>query len=213
MVIATTINAFHVLGALTAIWAVVLFLLGVMSHEFPAKAGVERAVIAVSALLVVSTITAAIVTSGEEKPKGEEAAAATQKSGKEGSGAPSQGGTAAPQTGAESGQASGGAKSQKPPAQAVAQTLTLSADPSGALKFDKTALSAKAGNVKLVLNNPAPVPHNISIEGGGVSKQGPTVQKGGASQVSVALKAGTYTYYCAVPGHRQAGMEGQLTVK
>jgi uncharacterized cupredoxin-like copper-binding protein len=39
------------------------------------------------------------------------------------------------------------------------------------------------------------------------------VQKGGASQVQATLKAGTYTYYCAVPGHRQAGMQGTLTVK
>ena len=64
------------------------------------------------------------------------------------------------------------------------------------------------------MKNPAPVPHNVSIEGpGGIDEQGPTVDKGGASEVEATLKAGSYTYYCSVPGHREAGMEGTLTVK
>jgi uncharacterized cupredoxin-like copper-binding protein len=31
--------------------------------------------------------------------------------------------------------------------------------------------------------------------------------------VSAQLKPGNYTFYCSVPGHRQAGMQGTLTVK
>ena len=168
----------------------------------------------ISAILVLGAIGTAIGTSGEEKPKGSEIRNEQNKGGKEGSSQPGQGATPAPSTGSESGQASGGENSKKPPSGGAAQTLTLSADPGGALKFDKAALTAKPGNVRLVLNNPAPVPHNISIEGpGGVAKEGPTVQKGGASQVSMSLKPGKYTYYCSVPGHRQAGMQGTLTVK
>jgi uncharacterized cupredoxin-like copper-binding protein len=93
------------------------------------------------------------------------------------------------------------------------EDLKLSADPSGQLKFDKTSLDAKAGKVTITMDNPAPVPHAIAVEGNGVDKDGETVQKGGTSTVSVDLKPGSYTFYCPVPGHRQAGMQGKLTVK
>jgi uncharacterized cupredoxin-like copper-binding protein len=91
--------------------------------------------------------------------------------------------------------------------------LKLSADPSGQLKFDKSALSAKSGNVSITMDNPSSVPHGVSVEGNGVDKDGQVVNKGGTSTVSVSLKPGKYTFYCPVPGHRQAGMEGTLTVK
>jgi plastocyanin len=213
--IATSINAFHIVGGLLALWAVVLAGLGVLNHDFPPK-GLEKVIIGISVLLVAGAITSAIAVSGEAKPKGSEQAGVKSRTGKEGSGAPAPGtGTPAPGTGANSGQATPGNKNAKPkPGQATAVTLRLSADPTGALKFDKSTLAAQAGNVRIVLSNPAPVPHNISLEGaGGLSKQGPTVSKGGASQVQATLKAGTYTFFCSVPGHRQAGMQGTLTVK
>jgi plastocyanin len=91
-------------------------------------------------------------------------------------------------------------------------TLKLTADKSK-LAFDTTSLSAKAGKVTLVLSNPASIPHAIAVQGKGVNTNGPTVQQGGTSKVSVALKPGTYVFYCPVDGHRQAGMQGKLVVK
>jgi len=41
----------------------------------------------------------------------------------------------------------------------------------------------------------------------------PTFSGGGTKVFSATLKRGRYTYFCSVPGHRQAGMEGKLTVK
>ncbi len=91
--------------------------------------------------------------------------------------------------------------------------LKISADPSGALKFDKSSLSAKPGKVTIVMDNPADVPHAVAIEGNGVDTDGQVVQKGGKSTATADLKAGTYEFYCPVPGHKQAGMKGTLTVK
>jgi plastocyanin len=95
---------------------------------------------------------------------------------------------------------------------ASGSTLSLAADPS-ALKFDKSALSASAGKVTIDMKNPSALQHNIAIDGNGVDAQGKIVGQGGTSTVSATLKPGTYTFYCAVDGHRQAGMEGKLTVK
>jgi plastocyanin len=92
-----------------------------------------------------------------------------------------------------------------------ASKLKLTADPGGALKFDKTDLSAKAGKVTIVMDNPSSVPHAVEVEGNGVEKVTKTVT-GGTADLTANLKAGKYEFYCPVDGHRQAGMEGTLTV-
>ena len=93
-----------------------------------------------------------------------------------------------------------------------AQTLKISADPGGALKFDKSSLTANAGKVTIVMDNPSDLPHAVEIEGNGVEFKGETVEKGGVSKASGDLKAGKYEFYCPVDSHKQAGMEGTLTV-
>jgi plastocyanin len=95
----------------------------------------------------------------------------------------------------------------------AASNLKIAADPSGALKFDKDKLSAKAGAVKITMDNPSSVPHAVAVEGNGVDKSGETVNQGGVSTVTADLKPGTYEFYCPVDGHKQAGMKGTLTVK
>ena len=92
-------------------------------------------------------------------------------------------------------------------------TLRLKADPSGKLAFNTKRLSAKAGKVTLVMSNPAALSHDVSIEGAGINKQGQVVGQGGTSTVSATLKPGRYTFYCSVPGHREGGMFGTLTVR
>ena len=93
----------------------------------------------------------------------------------------------------------------------AAQDLKLTADPSGALKFDKKTLAAKPGKVTITMDNESDVPHAVEVEGNGVEKASKTLTQGKAS-VTVDLKAGKYEFYCPVDGHRAAGMEGTLTV-
>jgi plastocyanin len=96
-----------------------------------------------------------------------------------------------------------------------ATRLRLSADPGGALKFDKSSLSAKAGKVTIVMKNPssATAPHAVEIEGKGVEKESAVVDPGGTASASATLEPGEYEFYCPVGNHADAGMEGKLTVK
>ena len=93
------------------------------------------------------------------------------------------------------------------------ENLAIAADPGGALKFDKTELTAKAGKVTITMDNPSDVPHAVEIEGNGVEAKGKTVGKGAKSIATADVKAGTYDFYCPVGNHRSAGMEGKLTVE
>ena len=92
------------------------------------------------------------------------------------------------------------------------QTLKLAADPGGALKFDKTSLTAKAGKVTVVMTNDSSLPHAVEVEGNGMEVKTKTVT-GGNAHVSAKLKPGKYEFYCPVDGHKDAGMKGTLTVQ
>lgn len=91
---------------------------------------------------------------------------------------------------------------------------TIAANPSGQLKYTKSTLSAKAGKVTISFTNDSPLGHNLTIQQGTNGKilgATPTFQ-GGTKTLTLNLKPGTYTFFCSVPGHRMAGMQGTLTV-
>jgi plastocyanin len=96
----------------------------------------------------------------------------------------------------------------------TASASNIAADPSGQLRYTKSSLTAKSGEVTFRFANTSPVAHNLSIQqgsSGAVLGATPTFQ-GGVRTLSVNLKPGTYTFFCSVPGHREAGMQGTLTV-
>ncbi len=91
--------------------------------------------------------------------------------------------------------------------------LSIPADPSGALAYTFGSAEASPGQVEIDSVNKSSIDHDIAVEGNGVSETGEVVKNGGVSKISVSLKPGEYTFFCSVPGHRQGGMEGKLTVK
>jgi uncharacterized cupredoxin-like copper-binding protein len=92
--------------------------------------------------------------------------------------------------------------------------LSLASNSEGQLKFDTASLTGKAGKVALTFTNTASLEHNLTVasSSGAVLGATPTFS-GGSKTLSLTLKPGTYKFYCSVPGHRQAGMEGTLTVQ
>jgi plastocyanin len=94
-----------------------------------------------------------------------------------------------------------------------ASTLKIETASSG-LAFSSATASAEAGNVTVDFDNGQSVPHDVAIEtmNGEVLGQTETVAEGEDS-TEIELKPGTYKFFCTVPGHREAGMEGTLTVK
>jgi uncharacterized cupredoxin-like copper-binding protein len=79
------------------------------------------------------------------------------------------------------------------------------------LAFAKPRAQTQAGQITLRMPNPAPIEHNIALDEP-KTVEGEVVGQGGTSEIKVNLPPGTYQYYCSVPGHREAGMVGTLTV-
>jgi plastocyanin len=93
------------------------------------------------------------------------------------------------------------------------QTLQLAADPSGAIAYDKTDLEANAGQVTIDFTNDSSLQHDVTLDGPGVEDESTDTISGGSTSKTFDLQPGTYTFYCSVDGHRDAGMEGKLVVK
>jgi uncharacterized cupredoxin-like copper-binding protein len=108
---------------------------------------------------------------------------------------------ASPTTTAEETTASGGGGGE---------TVNLS---ESEFKIDPSEVTTKAGTVTFDISNDGSTVHNLEIEGNGVEETSDDIQGGQSAQLTVDLKPGTYEMYCAIPGHREQGMEGEITVQ
>ena len=80
------------------------------------------------------------------------------------------------------------------------------------IKYDATTLTAKVGQpVTVNIQNAGALEHSFVIDQLNVKLE--HIQAGQTSSVTfTATAAGTYEFYCDVPGHKAAGMKGTLTV-
>jgi uncharacterized cupredoxin-like copper-binding protein len=78
------------------------------------------------------------------------------------------------------------------------------------MAYDPDAVAVAAGTVEVVLRNEGQVLHDLRI-----TDQPFIIEAGAGSMATgqLALEAGSYAFYCSLPGHREAGMEGVLEVR
>ena len=176
---------FYIAGGVLVAWALILSLgLGLRRPAFPGNLVGERVVIAISVVLVLAAMSAAVLTASSPAKAGSQGASSSQP--------PAGGAPVSPA--------------------APASSLKLAADPTGLLRYDTKQLSAKAGRVTITFTNAASLEHNVTIAQGSTQLGATPTFGGGTRTLTLNLKPGTYTFYCSVPGHRQSGMEGTLHV-
>lgn len=80
------------------------------------------------------------------------------------------------------------------------------------INFDPKELTIPANtDVKVTVTNKGVLQHDFTID---ELKVATKLLNGGQSEtVTINAKAGTYQYYCSVPGHKEAGMVGKLVAK
>jgi plastocyanin len=112
------------------------------------------------------------------------------------------------------GKANGGGAEAEGGTAGSGAAVAIAANSEGQLAFEQKEVTATAGKDTIDFTNQSPVPHDVKIEDSAGKEIGGTeiVSEGSESAV-VDLKPGTYTFFCSVPGHREAGMEGTLVVK
>jgi plastocyanin len=203
---------FYVCGVALAVSAVTISFVGLKVKSFPGRA--FPVVILWFAILAGGATTFSVLHAQDEEHHREaELEHANEVFEAEGREEP---GSEAPAEAEESGEAEqaeeegGGAA---PAAKGPGGTLQLAADPS-AIAYDKTELTSKPGKVTIDFTNPAALEHDVAIEAeGGEELAASEVIAEGKTSATAELAAGTYTFFCTVPGHREAGMEGVLTVR
>jgi plastocyanin len=191
-------TAFFIAAGVLVAWAVVVSFVGIRSPRFPASKVQMRGVMAISAVLVVVAASMAVATA--KTPPGAKPYL---------TGVVTSGVAAAPTP---------VGKSSAPAAPAAPTVskgpIALAADPSGQLAYSSTQLAAKAGKVTIDFTNKSPLGHNVTVANASGKVLGATPTFSGSTKdLTLNLPAGTYTFYCSVPGHEMAGMKGTLTVK
>lgn len=80
------------------------------------------------------------------------------------------------------------------------------------LAFDPAEFTAPAGPVKITMKAAGALAHTLLVDGAPNFKKLSVAKQGDEASGVLEADPGTYAFYCDVPGHRQAGMEGKITI-
>jgi plastocyanin len=188
---------FYVFGIVLVLSALAVSALGLRSERFPTGRIALLGLVAYFVVLVGATSTFAVLNAREEQRQRDEEHA-----------------EAAEATAAGEEQAAGGDATTTPEAlQGGEQTVEVSSPADGALVFEPSKLTANAGTVTIQYDNPSPVDHSVAIEAGGETLAESEIGTETTLTATADLEPGEFIFYCTVPGHREAGMEGTLAVE
>ena len=194
-------TTFYVLGIALVVIALVVSVIGLRNERFPPSRLALGAGVGLLVAVVAATTTSAVILAREEqRHRNEEAAHEEQETATEAE---------------EAGESPQQLEDPEAEGAAPAETgaLSLEADAGGELAFDTDALDASAGEVTITLDNPAALEHDVAIERDGEEIAKSDLVTEGTTEVTTELEPGEYVFYCSVPGHREGGMEGTLTVE
>ena len=107
------------------------------------------------------------------------------------------------------GEPSTSSTSTTPTTTSTAHTVTVQETE---FKITLPSKTLKAGSYAFDAKNVGKLPHDLSIQGNGVSAKTPIFNPGQSQTLKVTLKAGKYDFFCSVPGHKQAGMNVEVSV-
>jgi uncharacterized cupredoxin-like copper-binding protein len=180
---AARMSAYYVIAIVIAVGAVVLSAIGLTREDFPPSSGAMRALIGGTALLVVAGVVALLATTHVEHPREEAAEAAAEEA---------------------------------PPEAAKGATGKAVKAEEGEF-FIKLQGGKELAPAKYAFNavNTGKIEHDLAVQGKSLPKEPktPLIEPGQSATLNVDLKPGAYTFLCTVPGHEQAGMKVNVTVR
>jgi plastocyanin len=194
---------FFVIGIVLVLAAVTIAFVGIRSADrFPPNRAAMVGLTALFVAGVATTMAFAIVKSNDEQTKRNAKLAAEEKAAEP------------PANPGGQPQVAGGGNQQPPQPTGVAQAVDVTSPADGGLTYEPNGLQAKPGSLTITYTNPSPVPHSIAVAdaSGNVLGEVQPFTNGKQSVDLTNLAPGEYVFYCTVPGHREAGMQGNITV-
>jgi uncharacterized cupredoxin-like copper-binding protein len=182
-------TAYYVLGIAMVVLAVVLSATGLTRESFPPSQGAARGIILGTLVLVLTGAVVLITTSHKEHPREEAAEKAKLAAEREKESGP-----------AGAAQGKSGGKTVR----ATEKEFSIKLQDGDTLK---------PGSYTFEVVNSGKVEHDLEIDGNGVKEKTPLIGPGKEATLEADLKPAKYRFFCTVPGHAQAGMDIDVTVR